>query len=77
MEHKFPTTLFVDLLPWPCYDVVGYDIDLLVIRSTQVLEDSADDGFHAGRKHNGRDVVLQRPLEEVVKVGVQLDVLDE
>ncbi|KAB8342797.1 hypothetical protein FH972_022395 [Carpinus fangiana] len=76
--HNVPAVDLVErCVPRLDLDVVGDDLDLLVVRPNEVLQQRLDDGHHAARDDDDGDVLLQRPLEEGLEAGVELDVLDE
>lgn len=77
LEEDCPSTLFVDVLSLPGADVVAQDLHLACIWADQLLQQGLDYGLHSRTQHHDWDVVLQRPLEEGLESGVQLDVVDE
>jgi len=72
-----PATLLVDSLIATRHGLVADDVDLVAVRADELLQDATDDGRHAGGDDDGGDVVRQRPLEVLVEVRVEGDVLDE
>jgi len=72
-----PTTLLINTLVATRHSLVADNIDLVTVRADELLQDAADDGRHAGGDDDGGDVVRQRPLEVLVEVRVEGDVLDE
>jgi hypothetical protein len=74
---NLPAALLIDSLVATGHGLVADDVDLVAVRANELLQDAADDGRHAGRDDDGRDVVGQRPLEVLVEVRVEGDVLDE
>ena len=74
---NLPATLLIDGLVATGHSLVADDVDLVAVRADELLQDAADDGRHAGRDDDSRDVVGQRPLEVLVEVRVEGDVLDQ
>jgi hypothetical protein len=74
---NLPATLLIDGLVATGHGLVADDIDLVAVRADELLQDAADDGRHAGRDDDSRDVVSQRPLEVLVEVRVEGDVFDQ
>jgi len=72
-----PTALLINLLIATGHSLVANNIDLVAVRADELLQNAADDGCHAGRDDDGGDVMRQRPLEVLVEVRVEGDVLDE
>jgi len=72
-----PTTLLVERLAVTGHGLVADDVDLVAVGADELLQNAADDGRHAGGDDDGGDVVRQRPLEVLVEVRVEGDVLDE
>jgi hypothetical protein len=72
-----PTALLINLLIATGHSLVANNIDLVAVRADEFLQDAADDGRHAGGDDDGGDVVCQRPLEVLVEVRVEGDVLDQ
>ena len=72
-----PSTLLIDGLVTTRHGLVADNVDLVAIWADELLQDAADDGRHAGRDDDGRDVVGQCPLEVLVEVWVEGDVLDQ
>ena len=72
-----PTTLLVDSLIATRHGLVADDVDLVAVGADELLQDAADDGCHAGGDDDGGNVVRQRPLEVLVEVRVEGDVLDQ
>lgn len=74
---NLPATLLIDGLVATGHSLVADDVDLVAVRADELLQDAADDGRHAGRDDDSRDVVGQRPLEVLVEVRVEGDVFDQ
>lgn len=72
-----PAALLVEGLAVTRDGLVADNVDLVAVRADELLKDTADDGRHAGGDNDGRDVVGQGPLEVLVEVGVEGDVLDQ
>ena len=72
-----PTTLLVDSLVATGHGLVADDVDFVEVGADELLQNAADDGRHAGGDDDGGDVVRQRPLEVLVEVRVEGDVLDQ
>lgn len=77
MVLNLPATLLVDSLVATRHSFVADDVDLVAVRADELLQNATDDGRHAGGDDDGGDVVRQRPLEVLVEVRVEGDVLDE
>ena len=77
MVLNLPATLLIDGLVATGHSLVADDVDLVAVRADELLQDAANDGRHAGRDDDSRDVVGQRPLEVLVEVRVEGDVLDQ
>lgn len=75
MVLDLPSTFLIDAHARPCLDLVADNINLVRILTDQVLHNRANDRRHATRYNDGRDVVRQRPLQVLVEVRVQLDIL--
>lgn len=72
-----PAAFLIDGLVATGHGLVADDVNLVAVRADELLQDAADDGRHAGRDDDGRDVVGQRPLEVFVEVRVEGDVLHQ
>lgn len=77
MEDKIPPILIVKSLAGLLHDMVADDLDLVSLRSDQVVQDGADDWRHSAAQDDAGDVVLLRPEEILFESRVQLDVLDQ
>lgn len=77
VELDFPASLVVDVLAVTGDNSVGNDINLDVVGANKALQDCTDDWLNSGGEDDGWDVVGKSPLEELVEVGVELDVGDE
>lgn len=77
MVLNLPTTFLVDGLVATGHGLVADNVDLVTVGADEFLQDAADDRCHAGGDDDGGDVVGQRPLEVLVEVRVEGDVLDE
>jgi hypothetical protein len=74
---NLPAAFLIDGFVATRYGLVADDVDLVAVRTDELLQDATDDGRHAGRYDDSRDVVCQSPLEVLVEVRVEGDVLDE
>ena len=74
---NLPATLLIDGLVATGHSLVADDVDLVAVGADKLLQNATDDGRHAGGDDDGGDVVRQRPLEVLVEVRVEGDVLDE
>lgn len=72
-----PATLLVDGLVATGNSLVADNVNLVAVRADELLQDTANDGCHAGGDNNGGDVVRQGPLEVLVEVRVESDVFHE
>jgi hypothetical protein len=72
-----PATFLINSLVATGHGFVADDVDLVAVWADELLEDATDDGRHTRRDDNSGDVVRQRPLEVLVEVWVEGDVLDE
>ena len=74
---NLPTAFLVNSLIATRHGLVADNVDLVAVRTDELLQNAADDGRHAGRDDDGRDVVGQGPLEVLVEVRVEGDVLNQ
>jgi hypothetical protein len=74
---NLPATFLVNRLVATGHGLVADDIDLVAVWTDELLQNAADDGCHAGGDDDGGNAVRQRPLEVLVEVRVESDVLDE
>jgi hypothetical protein len=72
-----PTTLLVESLAVTGHRFIADDVDLVAVGADELLQNATDDGRHAGGDDDGGDVVRQGPLEVLVEVRVEGDVLDK
>lgn len=72
-----PPGFLIDRLARPSHHVVADDVKFLVVRTYKILQNGSDNRFHASRNYDSRNLVLQRPLEVLVEVRIELDVLHE
>lgn len=77
MVLNLPSTFLVNGLVATGNGLVADNVDLVAVGADELLQDAADDRRHAGGDDDGGDVVGQRPLEVLVEVGVEGDVLDK
>jgi len=71
-----PASLLINRLAFSGYRGVADDVDLVRVWPNEILQNGANDGLHTRGKDDGGNVVLQRPLEVLVEVWVELNVLD-
>lgn len=76
-KDKVPPVFGVTVAAGTVLDVVCYNGDGVGRVAEHVLEEGADDGFHAGGEDDDRDVLRERPFVEGFEARVEFDVLDE
>ena len=57
--------------------LVADDVQLVVVRSDEVFEESSDDRLHSGRNYYSGNFVLESPLKVLVESWVELNVLHQ
>jgi hypothetical protein len=72
-----PATFLVNRLVATGHGLVADNVNLVTVWANKLLQNTANDRCHAGGDDDGGDVVCQRPLEVLVEVRVEGDVLDE
>lgn len=77
MVLNLPAAFLVNGLVATGHGLVADNVDLVAVRADELLQNSTNDGSHAGGDDDGGDVVRQRPLEVLIEVRVESDVLDE
>ena len=77
MVLDLPAALLVDSLVATGYGLIADDVDLIAVGADKLLQNATNNGSHAGGDNDSGDVVRKRPLEVLVEVRVEGDVLNE
>lgn len=77
MENQIPAILIVQRLPWLGANIVTDDLYPITLRADQILQDRANDWYHARAQNDDRNILLDSPEEEVFKAGIEFDILNE
>ena len=77
VELDLPSSLCVDIPSISTCHHVANDLDLLSLRTDQVVQERLDARRHAAAQHNNRDIVLSGVLKECLEARVQRDILNQ
>lgn len=73
VELDLPPTFFILRHARAIDHVVADNLNVIAVRTDQMHEEGANDGGHARRKHNDRDIVFPRPFVKIAEGWVQGD----
>jgi hypothetical protein len=76
VELNSPATLVLQSLALACRDIVAHNLNVPA-RTKKSVQESSNDRLHTTTKDDDRNVVLLRPIVELLEARVELDVLEE
>jgi hypothetical protein len=76
MELNSPATLILQSLALACCDIVAHDLDIPT-RTEKSVQESPNDRLHTTTEDDNRNIVLLRPIIELLEARVELDVFEE